>query len=113
MADPARMAEMLASMANQARELLQPAYDGLEGLADIHEGVAARMGIRRMLKFTASPISVGAFISEARNALIPARYHLCKVSRLPQAEAARIAIQKLLDFIAACAAECDCPNAQA
>src|SRR4029077_6133071 len=103
---------MLTLIGHQARELLQPAYDGLEGIADIHEGVVARGSIRRMLQFTASPISVMAFISEAKNALIPARYHLCKVSRLPQAEAARAAIQVLLDFVTVCAAEYDCSNAR-
>lgn len=107
---PSQTTELLASMVHQARTLLQPAYDALEGITDDREGVVARASIRRMLKFTEKPLSVVAFISEAKNALVPARYHLCKINKLPQAEAARVAIQSLLDFVTGCAAKYEGSN---
>ncbi|HKP08493.1 MAG TPA: hypothetical protein VJU58_14665 [Microbacterium sp.] len=44
-----------------------------------------------------------ALISEVRNALVPARFHLNKVATSPEATDALTAIQRVLDYATECA----------
>ncbi len=98
--------ELLIFLANETHTTMSVAKIQVEQIADVEEVKLALLGIDRLMTFTSfahldARGNVIAWISEIRNALVPARMHLAKLTQ-PQAEQAVKSIDRLLEFVIEC-----------